>query len=349
MSAQVAPAPASAGPSGGVSSGGSAGSPPSPSPTSVTQNPGSPASPGGGQSLSAAQSANEVPGAKPGETPAETVQRLKSVQRINGKDVEIEASVEELWAAKRREAAVQENAKKMAAARKAHEQDVLKFQEHVRRRQEDPFFELRGQEGFNELDFLQQRMHHLLTEQNKDPRDLELGAKDRRIRELEHAAKQQQTEAQRAQEHAEENRQLAQLGAKFNKALKMGGLPEDDLTLDIMAKAYFTAEEEGDFDLSETELAAETRKLMTSSLDNCADKMTGDALLDAFPKIAKKLHEALVARYKRLQGGQQTQQPGQVPTANVTSRQEEAPRRQTEREQYLEMEKASGRRILRGV
>lgn len=292
---------------------------------------------------------NTTPGARPGETTAQTAKRLSRVEKVNGKEVTLEATEDELWASHRREKAVHDNARKVAEARKAHEAEVKKWEDQRRAAEEDPFHAHRKNPNFNELEFLQERTHRLLTEQNRDPRDLELSTKDREIQKLQKQISERETQEKQHQERQQEDAELRRDGAVFAAALKKGNLPQDDLTLDMMAKAYYTAQDEQDLDLTPDELAVETRRMMSGALDNCADKMEDDQLLEAFPKLAKKMHRALVAKYQKMKnGGQQRTAEPPAPVA-PTGQKTDGPKQLTEREQFREMEKASGRRILRGV
>lgn len=302
----------------------------------------SPGSTPGGEAQSGAAGAQSQ---QPPATPA----RLKRVEKVNGADVELEATEEELWAAKRRERAVHDNARKVAEERKKHAAEVAAWQEKQRLAQEDPFYALREKNPqFDELQFLQERQHRLLQEQNRDPRDLEMSAKDREIQRLQKEIETKAQKEKEARDLEEENATLRRDGAQAAEALKAGKLPVNDLTLELMLKAKYDAEELG-FELTAAELATETRRMMTASMDNCAENMEGEELLNAFPKLAKKVHAALVARYKGKQAG--GQQPVSAPPAPTRPQGngEVKPRQMTEREQFLEMEKISGRRILRGV
>lgn len=344
MPAAIAPAPASAAPAGG------GGSPAPAIPgANAGQVPGRPGSPPPAAKAEGTGQENTVPGAKAGETEQQTVRRLERVEKINGKEVKLSATEDELWASKRRETAVQENARKIAAERKQLQEERQKWQEEQQRIQEDPFHYLRKDPAFNELEFFQERTHRLLTEQNKDPRDLALGEKDREIRRLRGEAEQRVEQQRQKEERAAEDAELRQHGALFAQAMKKAALPADDLALDLVAKAFYTAQEEEGLDLSVDELAVESRRMLTGALDNCAEKMDDEQLLEQFPKFAAKLHRALVAKYKRMaEGGQQ--KTSETPKAIRPSEPNgAAPRQMTEREQFKELEAKQGRRILRGV
>lgn len=327
MSAPIAPAPSSAGSPGGSAA--PAQGAPAVKPTGA---PGAPPPEAGG----------EEPEALP------VPKRLKRVEKVNGQDVELEATEEELWAAKRRERAVHDNARKVAEERKKFEADRKKHEDHLRRVKEDPFYTLREQEDFDEVEFLQQRLHGLLKDQNRDPRDLALSQKERQLQEKERQLQEKEDAEHAAQERAEEDQQLRRDGALMAKALKDGKLPADDLTLELMLKAHYTAQEEEGLELTPAELAQETRRMMTSALDNCVANLEGDQLLDAFPQLSQKIHRALVDRYKRQQSGgaQQKAAPPQPAKPAVDGAGPNG-KRLTEREQHELEEKAAGRRIMR--
>lgn len=335
--ADPAAAPSPSSPAGGASSGSGGGS------SSPSQN----------QAASSSQSPPPPPGGgTPGEaapaTPAEP-KRFTRKEKVNGQEQELSATEEELFAAFRHKESVHANARKVAEERKALAAERAAWQAEQKKINEDPYYHLRKDPRFDERTFHEKQLHKLLQEQNRDPRDLELSARDQRIQELEREREERLTSEKQAQEKLEEDRHVMQLGARFNKAIAIGGLPKSDMVLDLMAKAHFTAEEDEGLEISEAELATETRRLMSESFDNMAehyaDPAKDEELLKAFPKLSRRLHEALVRQHKKRMGGAQLSTPAAAPAQNAGPE-----RRLTEREEFEQMKaKDPNRRIWRGI
>jgi hypothetical protein len=337
--AGAAPASASSGSSGNSSSSG-----------------GAPAAGGNAQATGSGQAPapNGQNGAtqQPGETKAEAVARFKRTERVNGKDVEFEATEDELWASHRRQAAVQQKAREFAAEQKKLAAEREEWQREKEERTKDPFIDIRKRmeaEGrrFDKTDYLNNLLQQELHEEGRDPRDRELSAKDAEIQRLKRAEMDRVNQEKQVAERRAEDRELAQLGSTLAAALQKMKFAKNDLVMDILAKEHFTAEEESGLQLSADELAEVTKGKITETLDSIASEdsgMSDEDILNAFPNFSKRVHRGIVARYKAKQGGT----PGAVVTKQAEVK-PEGPLRKTEAQIAREEFERTGIRRLRGV
>jgi hypothetical protein len=276
-------------------------------------------------------------------------QRFSRVEKVNGKEMKLEATEDELFAALRHKAATMEAAKRNAEERRKFQEERQAFLAEQKRLGEDPFHHLRSDPNFNELQWLQDRLHGALRANERSPLEIENERLRNEMQRYQEEVSRRDQEAKSAAELEQENNELRALGANFARALKEGKFPANDLTLDIMGKMHFEAEENG-IELSPGELVQETRRMYAEALDNCADNMEDAQLLEAFPKFSAKLHRALVAKYKAMQAGGQQQPSAAPPPPAQPQQQTNGAKRLTEREEWERMQaeaSGQGRRILR--
>jgi hypothetical protein len=164
-----------------------------------------------------------------------------------------------------------------------------------------------GPEEFS--DFLGEQLQAMLheSEQMADPATRErkrLEAEVQKLRQAEQQRLQQQREQERASAVEQESDRWASL---FTEALKATPLPANDITMSLMAQAQMTARQRG-IELTPEKLAGATVKAAHGMIEAILahEGTTDDALLDAFPALTKRIHRAIVARYKARQAGGST-------------------------------------------
>lgn len=276
------------------------------------------------------------------------VQTFARKLKINGKEVEAKATEDELWDSHRQVASVGEARRTLAAERKEMQTQLAEWKARQEAAAEDPLLFLREKlkaEGreLDETDYYTRQLHERLSREPKDPREAELLARERQIYEREALIRADEENRQAAIEGHKEKVELNRVGTLLLKALAPSGLPKDDAILDMAAKLYFDARD-AEIELSEEEILKGTMETVTSHQKALFDKLTGDQILDTFPDASRKIHEALVARYKAKQAA-----PPPAPVQPAQSAGQAPPTGRTELEAHRELEKAAGRRILRTI
>ena len=321
---------------------------------------GTPSTPPKGGSSAPPQRAGEGSGggdrppvdAAPGRTgegtpPPEPPKKFKRLLKMNGQEREAEASEDELWNAYRHVNSVHEVARKNAEERKALEAERRKDAEAREKRKKDFLAEYREDPNFNPVEFLTDQLHSLLQEQGLDPRDRAVKEAQAEIQRLKEEAQAKEEKQRQAEEEERDRVELQRLGGRFYKVIKEHKLPEHDFILNMLSQEYF-AQPDG-IELTDEELAKSVLDTTSRVFDDAAERWEGDALLDRFPKLAKKIHAALVARYnQKRQGGTPPPAQPQPPRPAPAPANGEKPL--SDREAWAEMERRNGgRRSLRTV
>lgn len=319
MEGSVPAAPAA--PVAAPASGGGGGAPPAAS-NSTPAPSGAPNGGGGG---------GAVPAATQGTPPPAAPKYLVRKEKIDGKDVELRATEDDLWAAHRKGATVDRRFEEVAKTRReiAEEKAALEAQKKMIA-EGDWLGLLRQARGdkFDPVSELTEKLQQLLNdeEKNLDPRNRELAEKDKQLREMQEKERARlQTEAQQQFESkVAEQRQI--LGERFTEALKVANLPRNEQTVALMAQAYRTARNHGMRDIGPEQLAKATEKLATSFVENFLQTEDEDLLLERFPKLTERIHKALLNRYNKRKGTLPAAKPPQGPNTPAERRDAEGPR-----------------------
>lgn len=144
-------------------------------------------------------------------------------------------------------------------------------------------------------------------------------------------------------------RELERMSAEFMPALDAVKLPKNDITMELMSRASETAKQLG-YQLSSEQLARETHKMFESMIESTLEgHVNPEDVLEAFPKLTRKIHEALLLRHQRVSGQPKpaTQVAPTEPGTRPPSKQgeEKGPRLMNSAEEH----KAYGIRGLRSV
>ncbi len=298
--ATSSPAPSSAAPSGNGAQAKTSAQPAKPNPV--------------GNQNAAPQNGNAPP--KP-ETTAPQLHKWKD--KIAGKEVEFEASDDDLRAAYRQRTAADRRWEEAARLRKEASDETSRTQETLAQLA-DPSGEklleiyMRANPNADPVEvlatILQRRMQE--EEQLQDPnirerRRLEQENKDFRSK----AENERQARVQFEQDRAVEV-ERDRVARKFTEAISLTKLPVNDMTIKLMAEAEFTKRKQG-WDLTPEQLARSTEKAMHSIVESIMtdENTTDDQLLAAFPKLTERIHKAIVGRYKARQAGGQ-QRPSDI-------------------------------------
>lgn len=256
-------------------------------------------------------------------------QRFKRKLKIDGKEEEHEATEDELWAAHRERSTVKRRFEEAAKLRKEAEDSAKKSTELTERLKKSPMKVLRelGYTSEQALDILSGDFEEQLAEDEKSPAQRELEALRREKAEAAKAEAARGKEASTREEEAAFAKEADEDALLIGEALKLSKLPKDDLTFEVMAKAFYSNKRNG-IGLTHEELAKATTAQIGSHIDGLLSSMDDDGVLDAFPKASKRIALALKARYaKKSTGG------GLVrPRVEAPPRQKDGPRIVTDRE-----------------
>lgn len=251
--------------------------------------------------------------AKPDPTTPPPPARLTRKEKIDGKEQEISATEEELWAAYRKNSTVDRRFEEAAKERKEIAAEKQRVEEMYARLQSPEALLEVFMQANPEADpieamasLLRQRMEE--EEQLNDP-----NIRERRRLERENAEykskEQKALEEQQAQVREQEfQTALQDLGQKFTEALALTKLPKNDITMELMAKAEKVNRTQG-WNLSPQQLAAATEKSVAGMIEGMTGEgVTDEQVLEMFPAFTKRVHKAIVARFKaRGAAGQQQQ------------------------------------------
>lgn len=236
---------------------------------------------------------------------------------VDGKEQELSATEDELFAAFSQRSVAGKRFEEGARLRKEAAEETRRNQETMAKLADprhlmDVFMKANPDADPVEVlaSILQERM--LEEEQLQDP-----NIKERRRLESENKKyKTAEQEARQAAEHAqveeETQTEMNRIAGSFVEALKMTKLPSNDITVKLMAEAEASNRRQG-WDLTPEQLARATEKSVHSLIESVLsnESTTDDQLLSAFPVLTKRIHKAIVARFKS-RGSTQNAQPSDV-------------------------------------
>ena len=269
--------------------------------------------PVGGKPAGGQTQQNAAPPAQP-----TTPQKVKWIDKIDGKDQEFEATEEELRASFRMRSAAdrrfEESArqrKEAAAERERAEQTMAKIAD---RKQVLKAFQ-EANPDVDMTEFLANELQTLLAEQEQlqDPNIRErrrLEQENQQFRDKEKTAAEQAAQQQREQETQQHTERWATL---FKEAIETTKLPINDLTLKMMAEAQYTARQKG-WDLTAPQLAESMQKGVNELIESVlgGEGTSDEQILNAFPKLTQRIHRGIVARFKAKQAGKTAQRPADL-------------------------------------
>ena len=240
---------------------------------------------------------------KPVEPPKPS--KLKRKLKVNGVESEVEASEDELWASHRQAQASQKRFEEAASIRREAEQERQQLKQMRERLAQSPLQALIDA-GYTpdqalavvEQDALAQMERMKMT---PEQRELEQLRYERQQNQL--ARQQYEQQQQTSQQEAAFKQALDQDSSEILDAMKTAGWPAEDWALEIFAKDFYTAKEQG-IDLSRDELVAAATKqrdnLVEAALLGVKDD---DELIEKFPRVAQRIAAALRARYQSKRTG----------------------------------------------
>lgn len=297
-----------------------------------------------GQSQGSQQTAGQ--GSPP--PPAAPPSRQKWKDTIDGKEVEFEASEDELRAHYRKAKAADQRFEAAAKLRKEAESqrqslDALKAEFKKNPRSVTKF--LRDSGIDDPLDFMANALQGELAEEERlqDPNVRARVEAEEKLRAFEEKEAAAQQERQQAEFRADVDATLERIGATFEAALKEFDLPKDDDTFAIMAALESENRRRG-LDLSPKRLAELTKERVLVRGGNVMKKLPGAQLLKLDPELTKAFAKAIRDDYESRRRGV-TSPP--TPQSSPTSAQ-----RQESRESLTEKEAHEarwGKRVLRTI
>lgn len=294
-------------------------------------------------------SANGAPPPKPESTlPAKFTRK----EKIDGKEVELSATEEELWAAYRKGSTLDRRFEEQARTTKEVAAERARVEQMYARIRDPEQLLALHMEANPEADpvevlssILQKRLHE--EEQLQDP-----NIRERRRLERENAEyKTKETQAKEQAAQAEHQRQvderLGEYAEKFQAALDKTKIPHNDITVKMMAELEFTNRAKG-WNMTPEQLARATEKAVHGHFESLLtnETTTDDQLLDAFPALTKRIHRGIVARFKARQNGQ-PKQPSDITPRQRQATPDDQPKQRTvsSAEEYKEYEKNGGKML----
>lgn len=233
---------------------------------------------------------------KPEAPPRPT--KLKRKEKVNGEEVELEATEDELWASYRQRTAANKRFEEAAAERKKAEEMKKGSLNFVKALLSDPRKALAAagiKDPAQQQAWFEENFARVLEDADLTPEQRELAEyrAEKAEREAQAAAEREreEQEAASAEEQAEADRILGVMG----EALKKHALPKDDVTVRTMAQEWRRAREAG-HDLTPDELALSTREALSANFEAHVGGLEGEDLLNAYPTITKKFLDAVRAR-----------------------------------------------------
>ncbi len=258
-------------------------------------------------------------------------QRFTRKEKIDGKEVELQATEDELWASHRKASTLdrrfEDNArqqKEIAAERQRNEALMARIR--------DPnqmlaaFMEANPNADPVEVlsDILQARLRE--EEQLQDPNIRERRRLERELEGFKSQAQKAEETRQMLEQDAAVESAKNEIADKFSEALALTKLPKNDITIELMAKAESTNRKQG-WNLTPQQLAKATEKSVSSMIESMLtnEETTDEQLLEAFPEFTKRVHRGIVARFKARQSGAPQKQTDITPRERRQSS-EEAPK-----------------------
>jgi len=271
-----------------------------------------------GKPPEAKQEAKPVEPAKPPEPPKPS--KFKRTLKVNGQEQEVEATEDELWASHRQNQASQKRFEEAAQIRREAEQERQQLRQMRERLAQSPLQTLvdAGYTPEQALAIVEQEAVSQMERLKMTPeqRELEQLRYERQQIQQQRMTEQQQRET--AQQEEMFKKALDSDSSELLEAMKVAGWPTEDWALEIFAKDFYTAKEQG-IDLSREELvsaATRTRDTMIeAALNGVKDD---DDLIEKFPKVAQRIASALRKRYEaRRTGGYRPPTQVQAPQQQV--------------------------------
>lgn len=239
------------------------------------------------------------PTEKPVEAPPPA--KFKRTLKVNGAEEEVEATEDELWAEFRQAKASYKRFEEAAQMRRQAEEEIKAAKALKESVAKGPLQFLIDQ-GYTPQDaiaIMEADAQRQLGQMQMTPEQRELH-QYRQREEAEKEAK-RQAEAQQQQEvqMAEFKRMLDADAEVLQKAMELGGYPKTDWALELFARDYYAKQELG-IDLSPQELAQAVSNTHSALVDKAISSYTDDeALLKAYPGIAKRFVSAVKAQYEK--------------------------------------------------
>lgn len=270
---------------------------------------------------------------------------------LNGREVELEASEDELWAAYRKGKAADQRFEEAARLRKEAAEREQRYQQALAAAKQGDLMALFREAGIEDpLDLMANELQRRLAEEEQlaDPNVRARVEAERKLAAVEQERQRQEEEQREAFVQAQVDAELDRIADTFDAALKkLDGIPADDDTLQIMAQLEMINRRRG-LKLTPQQLARETQERIVGRGVQRLLKMDDAKLLAAHPELAKRFQRALVADWQakqaaKQQGAIQPPPPAQPPAPPQTER----PRVLSDKEE-LEMV-LPNRRILRTI
>ncbi len=241
-------------------------------------------------------------------TPPEPA-RHKWTDKIDGKDVEFDASDDDLRAAYRLRSASDRRFNESAAMRKEAAAEAQRAEQTLAKIRDRKQVLKEFKEANPDVDmtaYLADELQQLLDEEEKlqDPNIRERRKMQSELDGYKTREEQAKHEAEFKAQETEVNQHRERWAGLFKEAIGLTKMPVNDLTMKMMADAQYTARQKG-WDLTPPQLAQALEKgvgkLVEAILSN--EGTTDDQLLDAHPALVQRIHKALVARSKARKAG----------------------------------------------
>lgn len=297
------------------------------------------------------------PPPKPEGTQPAAVQKFKRKEKIDGKEVELEADEDALWAAYRKEKTLDRRFEENARVQREIAAEKARVEAMYAELAGDPTGEklletyLKAHPESDPVEvlsaILQKRLHE--EEQLQDPNIRERRRLERENQQFREQAEKAKKEQVAAQQKAATEAELERLGTLFGEALQATKLPHNDITVRLMAEAEHSNRRNGT-NLTPAQLAKATEKAVDSLIEAVVgdEKLTDEQVLDKYPALAKRIHRGLIARHKARQGKMAGQPTDLTPRANKPTT-EQAPARRVVTSQQEHEAYGLGKRALRTI
>jgi DNA repair exonuclease SbcCD ATPase subunit len=328
---------------------------PSSSPSSSPSTSSSPTSSGGQggapQKSAPLQGTTPKPaGAAPEPTPAQVATRFKRKEVLNGREVELEASEDELWASHRKARAADQRFEEAARLRKeaqTYQQQQAQMLADMKSNPRAVMKMLRENGIEDPMDFIANALQGELAEEERlqDPNVRARVQAEERLQALEQEREEYQQQQQQQQLDQRVNVELERIGSLFDAAVQeLGGdLPSDDDTFAIMAELEMVNRRRG-LEITPQQLARLTKERVIDRGVSTLMKHDNARLLALNPELTMKFRKALVEEYNAKQAAQQNP-AARPPAPPPPARPADAPKL-SDKEEH---ERLFGKRVLRTI
>ncbi|MDX2014150.1 MAG: hypothetical protein SFW67_28385 [Myxococcaceae bacterium] len=312
-----------------------------PASSSGPSSPSSGSAPSGGVGGSASPATSGSPGQSPaakapssgGSTAAPTtppgastggVSRFTRKDIINGKEVELAATEDELWASYRKTRAADERFEAAAKMRKEAEAARARLERYKATLATNPAAlreYLREEFGVeNPADLMANALQATLEEEERmnDPNVRERTEAQRRAAEAERKLQEYETQQKTAAFEAEVNREMERIGQLFTDALATVDLPADDDTLQIMATLESENRRRG-LNLDPAALASAVQDRVVKRGAGVLKKVPPEKLLAIDPELTQAFRKAMVAEFQAKQAAKNAPPPAPAPAPTTPS------------------------------